>query len=113
MIGPQGRAIEIRILGDNFDRLQRFVAKIKSSLARYNVASNPNDDLQPRKEEVRISLREGVSVLGLDASNMAHQLCNAFQGVATDEVHVSPESLEIDVRLHRRDQNSLADPDDY
>ena len=72
---------------------------------------NVADDLRKGKPEVRVRLKSGSLAKGLNASGVAGQLRAAFQGVTADEVQIGNESYEIDVRLSRDEQDSMADLD--
>jgi multidrug efflux pump subunit AcrB len=108
-IGPAGRAIETRLQGRDLDRLKVAATQMHAWLSRFEGLYNLADDLRPGKEEVRLRLRDGPLGLQLDAANIALQLRAAFHGITADEIQVGPESYEIDVRLDRGSQNSLAD----
>lgn len=108
-IGPAGRAIEMRIRGNDLIKLKQASAEAQAWLAPFRGVHNLNDDLRPGKTELRIRLRDGAFGLGLDADNVARQLRVAFQGIKADEIQVGPESYEIDVQLRATDQNTLAD----
>ena len=108
-IGPAGRAIEMRIRGNDLIKLKQASAEAQAWLAPFLGVRNLNDDLRPGKTELRIRLRDGAFGLGLDADNVARQLRVAFQGIKADEIQVGPESYEIDVQLRATDQNTLAD----
>ncbi len=108
-IGPAGRAIEMRIRGNDLLELKQASAEARAWLAPFRGVRNLNDDLRAGKTELRIRLREGAFGLGLDADNVARQLRVAFQGMKADEIQVGPESYEIDVQLRATDQNTLAD----
>ncbi len=107
--GPAGRAIEMRIRGNDLVELKQASAEARAWLAPFRGVRNLNDDLRPGKTELRIRLREGAFGLGLDADNVARQLRVAFHGGKADEIQVGPESYEIDVQLRPTDQNTLAD----
>ena len=108
-IGPAGRAIEMRIRGNDLVKLKQASAEAQAWLAPFRGVRNLNDDLRPGKTELRIRLRDGAFGLGLDADNVARQLRVAFQGIKADEIQVGAESYEIDVQLRPTDQNTLAD----
>jgi HAE1 family hydrophobic/amphiphilic exporter-1 len=108
-IGPAGRAIEMRIRGDELLELKQAATEVQDWLTPFHGVQNLNDDLRPGKTELRLRLREGAFGLGLDAENVARQLRVAFQGGKADEIQVGSESYEIDVQLRPGDQNTLAD----
>ncbi|HID23969.1 MAG TPA: efflux RND transporter permease subunit, partial [Planctomycetaceae bacterium] len=107
--GPQGRSIEVRLMGEDLHDLKRAVTELKQWFARFPGVANLADDLHPGKRELRIRLRKGAVGLGLDAHRMASQLRAAFQGVTADEIQVGREGYDIEVRLARSDRDSLAD----
>lgn len=107
--GPAGRAIDIRLHGPNLDELKAASTELQAWLGSYRGVLDLTDDLRPGKPEVRLRLSEGAVALGLDASDIAHQLRSAYFGQTAGEIQVGSESYEIDVRLSDQDQNSLAD----
>lgn len=107
--GPAGRAIDIRLHGEDLKELKTVSQAIQDWLRSYRGVLDLNDDLRPGKPEISLHLSEGALSLGLDASGIAGQLRAAFFGHTASEVQVGAESLEIDIRLAARDRNSLAD----
>lgn len=107
--GPAGRAIDIRLHGDDLDELKAASLELRGWLGRYRGMLDLTDDLRPGKPEVRLRLGEGAVALGLDASTIAGQLRSAFLGRTVSEIQVGAESYEIVVRLARPDRDSLAD----
>ena len=108
-IGPGGRAIDIRLQGENLIRIGAAARELKTWLAAYHGVLDLADDLRPGKPELRIKLRERALALGIEAETIASQLRAAFLGQTAAEIQVGPESYEIDVRLDPRDRDSLAD----
>ena len=107
--GPAGRAIDVRLHGNNLSDIKNVSHSLQEWLKSYRGVADINDDLRPGKPEIRLRLSEGALSLGLDASNIAQQLRSAFFGQTASEVQVETESLEIDIRLSALDRNSLAD----
>ena len=108
-IGPAGRAIEIRLKGRNLERLKEASLEMQTWFTQFKGVFDISDDLRPGKPEIRIRMREGALVTGLNAQNVAAQLRSAFYGKTVSEIQVNKESYEIDVRLTDADKNSLAD----
>lgn len=108
-IGPGGLPIDIRLQGADLGELKAASLELQEWLRAYRGVFDLSDDLRPGKPEVRLRLREGAMALGLDAAAVASQLRSAFYGQTASEIQVGPESYEIDVRLSRFDQDSLAD----
>ncbi len=112
-IGPAGRAIDIRLLGDDLAELKSAAVELQGWLAGYEGVEDLNDDLRPGKPEVRLRLKEGATSLGLDAATIAGQLRAAFYGTTATEIQVGRESYEIDLRLTDADRASLRDLYDF
>ena len=110
-LGPAGRAIEVRILGDDLQQSKQAAAEVQRWFNGYRGVRNLSDDLREGKPELQVQLKSGALAKGLNASAVANQLRAAFQGMTADEIQVGRESYEIDVRLARLEQNSLDDLD--
>ncbi len=108
-IGPAGRPIDIRLLGEDLEELKTASAELLEWLRGYRGVFDLSDDLRPGKPEVRLRLREDALALGLSASAVAVQLRAAFHGRTAAEVRLGPEDYEIVIRLAGRDRDSLAD----
>lgn len=112
-IGPAGQDIDIRIHGRDLDQLKAAAVDLTGWLAGYAGVHDLNDDLQPGKPELQITLKDGAMALGFTAADIADQLRAAYQGVVVQEFHERGQTVEIDVRLTERDRDSLGDLDDF
>ena len=110
-IGPAGRAIEIRVKGDDIEALMEASYGIQTWFKTFKGVSDISDDLRPGKPEMIVRMKEGAASIGLSARTIGSQLRSAFYGKTASEIQVGTEAYEIDVRLPREDQNSLADLD--
>ncbi|MDM8518057.1 efflux RND transporter permease subunit [Desulfobacterales bacterium HSG16] len=108
-IGPAGRAIEIRLMGNDLDELKQAALEMKAWFTQFKGVFDVADDLRPGKPEVRIRMREGAVGIGLNAETIAAQLRTAYYGKTVSEIQVGSEAYEINVSLADEDQNSLAD----
>ncbi|MBT4934011.1 MAG: efflux RND transporter permease subunit [Rhodospirillaceae bacterium] len=107
--GPAGRAIDLRLHGDDLQELKSVSLALQGWINTYEGVLDLHDDLRPGKPEIRLQLSAGALSLGLDASTIASQLRAAFFGRTVSEIQVGSEALEIDVRLAALDRDSLAD----
>lgn len=112
-IGPGGRAIDIRLKGEDLDTLKAASLDLKGWLDGYRGMLDLSDDLRPGKPEMRLTLKEGATGLGLTGQAIASQLRGAFQGTTVTEVQDSGETWEVRVRLAADDRDSLADLDTF
>ena len=91
------------------DALKAASTDLLEWLRGYRGVFDLSDDLRLGKPEMRVRLREGALVLGLNAARVARQLRAAFHGRIAGEFQVGAEDYEIDIRLSGRDRDSLAD----
>jgi HAE1 family hydrophobic/amphiphilic exporter-1 len=111
--GPGGRDIDIRLTGRDLDQLSAAAKELSAWLQQYRGVYNLMDDLRPGKPELRITLRDGASTLGIDGRTIADQLRASFYGFKVDEIQLGRESYEINVSLDRASRDSLADIDNF
>jgi multidrug efflux pump subunit AcrB len=112
-LGPQGRAFEFRLYGDDLERLKSASLELQDALRSFAGPRAVMDDLRPGKPERHLRLADGATALGLDAAEVAGQVRAAFLGEEASEVQVGPESYEIEVRQPAADRDSLQDLDDF
>ena len=112
-IGPQGLDIEIRIQGDDLGQMKEASRRLMAWLGGYVGAVDLSDDLRPGKPELRIRLKPGARMLGVDGRLVADQLRAAFHYITVNTVQRDGDSIDIDVRLAKDDRNSLDDLDTF
>jgi len=97
--GPAGRPIELRLLGDDLERLKAAAGELSAWLGGFRGVNDLSDDLRPGKREFRLHLKPSAGVLGLDARGVAEQVRAACQGMVIDEFPVGPENYEVNLQL--------------
>ncbi len=107
-LGPGGRAIDIRMKGDDLDQLKAAALELRHWLAGYAGVLDLSDDLRPGKPELRLTLKDGAVPLGVTGRTIAAQLRGAFQGTTVTEVQQAGETWDIQVMLSPEDRSSLA-----
>ncbi|MBD1582608.1 efflux RND transporter permease subunit [Pseudoalteromonas sp. S16_S37] len=107
VLGPAGRAIEIRLHGEQLDTLMQASAKLKSDLANYAGVSNVMDDLRYGKLRWQVKLQPGSLAQGIDGQSVANQLRSALFGQVADEVQRDNSSIELYVSLQEQDKSSI------
>lgn len=112
-VGPGGKAIDIRLEGENLEQLGQAARELTGWLAAYRGMADLNFDLRPGKPEIRLSTREGALGLGLDAEIISSQLRAAYFGRTAAEFQSGRETYEVDVRLAPDDRDSVADLSDF
>ncbi|MEM7201448.1 MAG: efflux RND transporter permease subunit [Planctomycetota bacterium] len=106
--GPAGRAIEVTVLGEELETLDRAAADLVRWLRRFRGVFNLGDDLHRDKEELRLSVKPGARTLGFTGAEVAKQVSAAFLGDIVDELQIGTRSYEVDVRL-REDRAGTLD----
>ena len=109
VIGPGGRAIDLRLLGPDLDQLKAASRELQDYLGGYAGVQDLTDDLRPGKRELSLRLKPDAGTLGIDARMVADQLRGAFQGIEIDEFALGDEIYEIDLRLEPDDRAGPAD----
>ncbi|PCI60415.1 MAG: acriflavin resistance protein [Gammaproteobacteria bacterium] len=113
VIGPSGKAIEIRIMGDDFKQLSTASSDLQQWLSGYQGVNNIFDDLRPGKPEYSLTLKAGALNLGIDAQTIANQLRAAFQGIKVLESNISLETFEVTVKLDHASRDEFIDFDNF
>ena len=109
--GPAGRAIEIRLSGNDLKKLSQASWELQNWLRGYAGVYNLVDDLRPGKPEYSIRLKPGALEAGIDANRIAAQLRAAFQGIKIDDIYRQREAYEIIARLDNKPGEELHDFD--
>ncbi|MBL6942064.1 MAG: efflux RND transporter permease subunit, partial [Rhodospirillales bacterium] len=84
--GPAGRAIDLRLHGEDLEELKSISLALQGWINTYEGVLDLHDDLRPGKPEIRLQLSPGALSLGLDASTIAGQLRAAFFGRTVSEI---------------------------
>jgi multidrug efflux pump subunit AcrB len=113
VIGPAGRAINIRLQGTDLKQLSQASHQLQNWLFGYPGVSNVMDDLRPGKPEFTLHLKSGAFSIGLDAQTIARQLRAAYQGIEVLETTVNLETYEIIVKLAESSRDELSDFDNF
>lgn len=110
-IGPAGRAIHIRLQGDDMDELALASNELKAWLYGYDGVVDILDDLRSGRPILQMKLREGAYALGIDAQTIAGQVRAGYQGTIAKEIQRGDETYEIRVSLDEESRGNLGDFD--
>jgi HAE1 family hydrophobic/amphiphilic exporter-1 len=108
VFGPAGRAIEIRLQGNDIQQLQQASIAIRQQLVQFNGVSDVMEDSRPGKEEFVISLKTGALALGADGNAIANQLRIAFNGAKIDDIQRGTEQIELYISLSDEDRKTTS-----
>jgi multidrug efflux pump subunit AcrB len=109
--GPQvGKAVTIRIFGDDFDELFRLSQEIQNAIRSVPGLVNLDDDLDRGKPELRLHVDRVESMLaGLNTRELAATIQTAIRGTDVSEFRVGEDEYDIVVRLAPEARGSLDD----
>ncbi len=112
-IGPSGKPLELRIVGDDLDKLYAAAVELHEWLQSYAGVHDLSMDLRPGKQELRYRLKPGAQELGIDSASLAQQLRGAFNGLVAQEVQVGRENYEVLVRLDENARRKFTTLDNF
>lgn len=112
-VGPAGRAIHIRLSGQNLQELSKASWEVQNWLRRYDGVANLLDDLRPGKPQFSITLQHGALAAGVDSRSIALQLRSAFQGVKINDIYQGREAYEIIAKIDSKPHQALSDFDNF
>lgn len=99
VIGPQGKPLELQIMGDSTKALSAAAQDLKTWLNQYIGVFDVSSDLRPGKVEYLFRLRPGAQDLGITSTDLAEQLRGAFNGNIVQEIQVGREKYKVTVTL--------------
>jgi multidrug efflux pump subunit AcrB len=108
-IGPQGRAVEIRLSGPDLDALEQAGNRLVGALETYRGVYNAMHDLRPGRPELRLTLAEGATGLGLTGRDLADQISAAFLGRIVMTVQDGDIAHEIEIEQAPGDRSTRED----
>lgn len=107
--GPAGNPVEVRLLGDDLERLDEVAGRVKEWLAEEPAVSDLSDDLEPGSPQLRIRLRPGAGATGLTGAALAASLRSALGGVAVQTLFHEGEQFEVFVELEEGARDTATD----
>jgi len=110
--GVAGRAIDIRLSGDNLERLKVASHELQAWLASFRGVQDLSDDLRPGKPELRLALGDAASLSGVQARQVAEEVRAALLGQSGLVVRSGFEEREVTIRLAAEDRRTLRDIED-
>lgn len=112
-LGPAGRAIHIRLSGQDMDELSSASWEVQNWLRGYDGVNNLLDDLRPGKPKYSIRLKPGALATGIDSRSIAAQLRSAYLDVKISEIYQGREAYEIVAKLGNQQGHELRDFDNF
>lgn len=107
--GVAGKAVDLRIQGNNLDILKKMSLEIQAFLASLKGVEDISDDLRPGKPELRVRLKKSAGIFGVTARAVADELRAALYGNTNMEVLHDRGTYDVTIRLAGADRDSIED----
>ena len=105
--GPPGRDLNVRLMGDDADRLKAAALELAESMKSIAGVSETEDDMPFGREQLIYRLTPAGEALGLSTESLGRQLRAAFDGSLAQLVQVGRDELEVRVMLPRGERSRL------
>ncbi|MFH2201562.1 MAG: efflux RND transporter permease subunit [Elusimicrobiota bacterium] len=99
---PQGKAVEARLIGDNFETLSALSRQAQDFLRGQKGVFGVKDDFTPGKEEILLTVdMEAIARAGVPPSTVAMVVRSAYDGAIATEIQRADvdEDIEVLVKL--------------
>jgi len=106
-IGPPGRDIELRIVGDDLEAIKRAALELGEILSATPGVSGIDDDTPFGREQILYTVNAEGEALGLDTSMLGAQLRAALDGELVQIFQDDGAEIEVRLQLNESDTDSL------
>jgi multidrug efflux pump subunit AcrB len=108
---PSGAAVEIRLTGNNLQRLEAFAEDIKTELESYEGLINARDSRKDRTKQLTWRFkRDQMTKFGLAPTQVMETLRSAINGVTAVRITEGDEEIDAVVRVDWIGDKSWTDP---
>ena len=97
---PVGKPLAIQITGKDYEVLKKIGAEYKAILRTIDGVTDIDDDFQPGKDEIRLSVNESMAAqAGLSVLQVASSVNTAFDGNVATKIKRLTEEVDVRVRF--------------
>ena len=97
---PVGKPVAIQITGNEYDELKKIGAEYKAVLSKIDGVTDIDDDFQPGKDEIRLTVSEILAAqAGLSVMQVASSVNTAFDGNVATKIKRLAEEVDVRVRF--------------
>lgn len=106
---PTGKAVEVKVKGKHFDKLQALVAELAAELETMPGVYDVGDNFTQGKEEIRVRVdEERARMHGVDVAQVAGLLRASVDGVVAGAFRDADDEVDIIVKLRGADSASVS-----
>ena len=102
-----GDPINVRLSGQNFDKISKISEKIKTRLREYPGIFDITDTYDEGKEEIKLFIKPRAHLLGLSSSDLGHQVRDSFYGHEIQRIQRGRDEIKVMVRYPREERQSV------
>jgi len=106
--GPQGKAITLKLIGQDIDSLKQASLDLQNALRSYQGVYSVSDDLPFGREQLIFTLTPQAESLGLTTRYIGNQLRNATDGFLVQIYNELDDEIEVRVQLPDQARRRLA-----
>lgn len=111
--GPGGNPIEVRIEGNDLERLGEVSGQIKEWFAQFDGVFDVADDMQPGTAQVAVKLRPDASTVSMTGASVSGQLRASLAGTSIEHLYQAGEEYELFVEMDRSNRDTLTDLEQF
>ena len=107
---PQGEDVEVKVKGDQFDKLTELAGVLKTELAQLDGVYDIRDDFRIGKSELRIHLKpEKAHQYGLTTFQIAQTVRTAIEGAKATTYREADEAIDVIVKYEKDTLQNIAE----
>lgn len=107
--GDFGRPVSIELYGNNEEKIENLVPKIREYLKSYPGIFDIQDNFSGGKEEIQMALLPLANSLGLSQAEIGAQVREAIYGFEAQRIQRGPDEIKVMVRYPLKDRSSAND----
>lgn len=104
-----GNAIDLELVGNDIESLEKATEEVKAALAAYDGVIDISDSNIEGKRELKLEILPGGEALGLRLGDIANQIRQGFYGEEVQRLQRGRHEVKVFVRYPRDERQSLAD----
>jgi multidrug efflux pump subunit AcrB len=105
---PVGKAVAVRVMGDDFTQLRMIVQKVIDELQKIPGVMDIEDDFLSGKSELKVLVNEDKAALyNLDVDSVATAVRHAYQGGVATEFKDQNDEVDVVVKFNHKFRSNL------
>ncbi len=105
-LAQSGEPFNIALSGKDFAMLNQATQELKDKLASYNGVIDITDNFRQGKEEIKMQIKPSAEMLGLNLSDLALQVRQAFYGEEAQRIQRGRDEIKVLVRYPKEERRS-------